>query len=111
MTMAKRYIGAATVYLRYDDRDFYYCTISVNGQHCYTCEVRPAPVGFGPGIAYDSPEAYDQIAQTAVAFGADDTEDAGQDAEHARIIRDATDLALREDGSYHVRRPTKARAA
>jgi len=28
----------------------------------------PAAAGFGPGVAYDSSQAYDEIAQSAVSF-------------------------------------------
>lgn len=108
--MAKRLVGAATVRMRYQDSGVYYCTISVRGIHCYTCEVRPPvgsghfnDVGFGIGVAVDAPAAYDRIAAVALAFGADDGED-GNDAEHAGVIRDATDWAINKDGSYDVRR-------
>jgi hypothetical protein len=109
--MAKRLVGAAVVRMQYQDaRSSYHCTISVRGLHCYTCEVRPPAgsghfndVGFGIGVAVDAPEAYDQVAGTAIAFGADDGE-FGNDAEHAGIIREATDWAIDKDGSYNVRR-------
>ena len=34
--------------------------------------VRPAASGFGRGIAYDSPRAYDEIAGSALSFADDD---------------------------------------
>ena len=32
--------------------------------------VNPAPAGFGQGVAYDSPQAYDEIAHAALSFAA-----------------------------------------
>ena len=34
--------------------------------------VNPAPAGFGRGVAYDSPQAYDEIAHAALSFADED---------------------------------------
>jgi len=74
--MAIRYSGNVTIRLTYKDAHFwhgeyvaegYYGRVIVNGQG-YSSEVRPPLSGFGSGIAYDSPEAYDEIARSMVAF-------------------------------------------
>ncbi|APU88938.1 hypothetical protein Rctr197k_134 [Virus Rctr197k] len=112
--MARRQIGDAVIYIRLMEHDVFYCTISVKRQHCYTCEVRPPPssghfndLGFGRGVALDAPEAFDQVAETAVAFGSDDNRD-DNNAYLAGIIRDATDWAIMPVGTgYQVRRPRR----
>jgi hypothetical protein len=38
----------------------------------WTGFVNPPPAGFGRGIAYDSPRAYDQVARAAISFADDD---------------------------------------
>jgi len=43
--------------------------------------VNPAPAGFGPGIAYDSPQAYDEVAQSAIAFADHEVGGIGDEAE------------------------------
>jgi hypothetical protein len=44
--------------------------------------VNPAPAGFGRGIAYDSPQAYDRIAATALAFAEDEKSGIADQAEY-----------------------------
>lgn len=65
--MAVRYCGSLTVELIYHD------DVGPNG--AYRCVVAgerltilPPVCGFGIGISYDSPLAYDAIAKTAVNF-------------------------------------------
>lgn len=108
--MARRYIGTAIIRLQVDDWGVYHGTIAVRGQHCFTFELRgPActshfnDLGFGIGIASDAPEAYDRMAQTAVAFGSDDGDD-GNRADWASTIRSATEWATDSRGEYVVRR-------
>jgi len=114
--MARRYIGNATIYIQYhDDGDYRGSVVVFDGYHkaWKFRDLRPAVVGFGPGIAYDSSEAYDQMAQTAVNFGsyysASKTacnlhfKHEEEKEEVAAAIREATVIALREDG-YEVRR-------
>ena len=117
--MARRYIGDANIYILYHDDGGYRGSIVVpmddgppavwkfGGLH--------APkYGFGPGIAYDSPEAYDQMAQSAASFGSyyttmnrNDEEDDLEgypSGEVADIINDAVSVVLHDDGTYEVRR-------
>jgi hypothetical protein len=69
--------------------------------------------GFGPGIAYDSPEAYDQMAQFAACCGScyttmnrseDDDLEGYPSGEVADIIDDAVSVVLNDNGTYEVRR-------
>jgi len=79
--MAKRYSGNLQISVVYDDKNFYRTSVSSGGKHLWSGIVRPAPAGFGPGIAYDSPRAYDAIAQTAIAFAEDEIGGIADDAE------------------------------
>lgn len=71
--MAIRYSGNATIRVVYRDSGDYACTVSVAGRNVWTGTVGAPAVGFGVGIAYDSPEAYDEAARAALAFAEDDT--------------------------------------
>jgi hypothetical protein len=75
MTMAKRRSGNAVVRLRYDDIGNYETRVAVEGRNVWTGTLHPPMAGFGPGIAYDSPEAYDQTARAALAFAIDEKTD------------------------------------
>jgi hypothetical protein len=46
--------------------------VSSGGKLLWRGIVNPAPAGFGPGIAYDSPKAYDEVASSALAFANDE---------------------------------------
>ena len=72
--MARRFSGNATIYLSYTDRGDYRVTIGVEGRDAWRGRVNPPAAGFGPGIAYDSSEAYDQTARAAIAFAEADRE-------------------------------------
>lgn len=89
--MAKRYSGDLQISLRYDDRNFYPVSISRGGKRLWRGSVRPAPAGFGRGVAYDSARAYDQIAESALAFA--DDERSGI-ADHAEL----------DESGYKIRR-------
>ena len=74
----KRYIGDAIItigYVGYTSRgDEYAGTIRVpgagpEGVWKFT-DLYAAPAGFGPGVAYDSPQAIDRMAASAAGFGA-----------------------------------------
>ena len=114
--MAKRYSGQVTINLQYHDGDFhhpdgyYRASVSIPGSiygrkaplSC-TVTVHPAPAGFGPGIGYDSSEAYDDVAASALSFAADDM----------RVIGDFGDWitghASHTDSGWHIsRRPMRA---
>lgn len=66
--MATRYSGNLQVSVVYDDQNFYRTSVSRSGKLLWRGRVNPAPAGFGPGVAYDSPEAYDEVARTALSF-------------------------------------------
>lgn len=81
--MAKRYSGTLKIRVSYEpgmDGFDYDARVSDGSEH-YRCRIGAPKVGFGPGVAYDSPEAYDQIARSAIAFAVNDT-DMGDSAEY-----------------------------
>jgi hypothetical protein len=65
--MATRYSGNLVIRVLYDDRGDYKCSVTGPGGN-WRGRVRPAPAGFGAGVGYDSPRAYDEIARSAVSF-------------------------------------------
>lgn len=79
--MAKRYSGDLQINVVYDDRNYYQTSISRDGRVLWRGRVHPAPAGFGRGVAYDSPQAYDEIARSAIAFGANDVDGLADTAE------------------------------
>lgn len=110
--MAIRYIGDATVRIKYRDRGDYTGTISAGGHTWHFDELHAPRVGFGPGIAYDSSEAYDEMAGSAVTFGSyyttydrgDDVPEWAPEPEVADAIDEATSWAMDDQGTYDVRR-------
>lgn len=70
--MAKRYSGDLEVDVGYDKRNFYRASVRRGGEVLWRGRVNPAPAGFGPGVAYDSAEAYDDIARSALSFADDE---------------------------------------
>ena len=79
--MAKRYSGELTISVTYTDQGDYRCAVSKGGRVRWRGRVRPAPAGFGRGVAYDSPKAYDEVAKSALAFADDDKRGLGESAE------------------------------
>ena len=79
--MAKRYSGELTINVVYDDKNHYRTSVSRGGKHLWSGTVNPAPSGFGPGVAYDSAKAYDEIARSALTFADHEVGDIGDDAE------------------------------
>jgi hypothetical protein len=71
---AVRYSGSVRIELTYQDSDGCYDGKVVVGGHTYGVSVGPPASGYGPGIAYDSPEAYDRAARAALSFAAADLE-------------------------------------
>jgi hypothetical protein len=90
--MAKRYSGNLLINVTYNDKNFYRTSVSSGGQPLWSGIVRPAPTGFGPGVAYDSPKAYDEVAQTAIAFAEDEK---GGIADEAEFDEDMTGYLVR----------------
>lgn len=74
--MARRYSGQVTVECTYLDSNVYECRVSTPSE-TIDVEVGPPAAGYGPGVAYDSPEAYDQVARAALSFADDEEPDAG----------------------------------
>lgn len=79
--MAKRYSGNLQINVVYDDKGHYRTTVSSGGKLLWRGVVRPAPAGFGPGVAYDSPKAYDEVASSALAFADDEQRGIADEAE------------------------------
>jgi hypothetical protein len=71
---AVRYSGSVRIELTYEDSDGCYDGKVVVDGHTYSVSVGPPASGYGPGVAYDSPEAYDRAAHAALSFAAADTE-------------------------------------
>jgi hypothetical protein len=71
---AVRYSGSVRIELTYQDSDGCYDGKVVVGAQTYGVSVGPPASGYGPGVAYDSPEAYDRAAHAALSFAAADTE-------------------------------------
>lgn len=93
--MATRYSGNLRISVVYDDRGGDYRVGVTDGTHRWRGRVRPAPAGFGAGVAYDSPRAYDEIARSALAFAASDME---------RKRESWIEQADSGDSDYHVGR-------
>lgn len=119
--MAKRYIGNAVVTIEYRDRGDYAGSISVpngrGGRFVWKFEnLNPPRAGFSH--AYDSAQAYDKMAGSAVSFGAyyetgnrgHDTPDWAPRAEVADAISNATAGDTDDQGTYYVRRTKTGKA-
>ena len=89
--MANRYSGQLRISVEYDDRGGDYRVGVTDGKHRWRGRIRPAPAGFGPGVGYDSPKAYDSIARSALAFASDEMGDLGE-------------VAATTESGYHVGR-------
>jgi hypothetical protein len=79
--MAKRYSGNLQISVVYDDKNHYRTAVSSGGKLLWRGIVNPAPAGFGPGVAYDSPKAYDEVASSALAFADDEQRGIADEAE------------------------------
>lgn len=110
--MAKRYIGDAVIHITYNDAGDYRGKVRV-GEHTWDFKDLHAPIcGFGAGVAYDSREAYDAMAASAVSFGGyyatynrgEDTPDWAPPADVADAINDATMCATDDSGRFGVQR-------
>lgn len=125
--MAKRYIGDAIIRIAYRDaceangyRDDYHGTVTAGGRTWHFDHLRAPACGHGDGIAYDSSEAYDSMAASAVAFGSyytthnrgDDCPSWAPEAETADAIDAAASWATDEEGRglYAVRRKPHVKA-
>jgi hypothetical protein len=80
--MAKRYSGSLQISVVYDDKNHYRTAVSQGGKLLWRGIVKPALAGFGPGVAYDSPKAYDEVASSALSFADHEVGGLGDDAEY-----------------------------
>jgi hypothetical protein len=71
---AVRYSGSVRIELTYEDSDGCYDGKVIVDGHSYSVSVGPPATGYGPAVAYDSPEAYDRAAHAALSFAAADLE-------------------------------------
>ena len=112
--MAMRYIGNAVITIKYTGcicgKDTYTGTISADGNVWHFDTLHAPAAGFC--FAYDSPKAYDKMAESAVSFGSyyttdnrgDELPDWAPPPDVADAISSATCWALRDNGTYKVRR-------
>ena len=73
--MATRYSGDLKISVVYDDSrrdDVYRVSISRDGRNVWRGQIGPPASGFGPGIGYDSAQAYDRTAHAALSFADDE---------------------------------------
>jgi hypothetical protein len=98
--MALRHSGDLQISVVYDDRNFYRASVSRGGRVLWRGRVRPAPAGFGAGVAYDSPKAYDEIARSALAFADDERSGVSDSAE-----TDASGYKIRRVKNYWQKWP------
>lgn len=70
--MAKRYSGRAVVTVTYKDDGAYRAVVAVGGKNVWRGSIAPPWAGYGPGISYDSPAAYDRTARAALSFAMDE---------------------------------------
>lgn len=90
--MAKRYSGNLKISVVYDDKNHYRTAVSQGGKLLWRGTVNPAPAGFGPGIGYDSSQAYDEVASSALAFA---DHDVGGISDEAEYDEDLTGFLIR----------------
>ena len=115
--MAKRYIGDAVITIEYvgetpDGRGNYKGTVRA-GKHTWRFDELHSGVGGGG----DSPEAYDEMAQSAVSFASyytthnrgDDAPEWAPPPEVADAINEAVGYVQRDNGEYEVRRSPKGK--
>jgi hypothetical protein len=76
--MASRYCGQLKITVLYTDQGDYRASVQAGKAQLWKGRIGAPPAGFGPGVAYDSPEAYDSTAHAALSFAADD----GADLDH-----------------------------
>lgn len=95
--MAIRYSGNVRISVMYRDQGDYKCSVSGPGGR-WSGVVRPAPSGFGAGVGYDSPKAYDEVAHAALSFAANDKRGIDEEADYT-------------DSGYAIRRTKAYRAA
>lgn len=111
--MATRYSGDLKINVTYDDHNFYRTSVSRSGKLLWRGIVKPAPAGFGPGVSYDSPQAYDEVASSALSFADDEVGGIGDTADYDEnltgyLIRRAAPAKTTKTASHATRKSTKA---
>lgn len=94
--MATRYSGDLKINVTYDDRNFYRTSVSRRGKSVWHGTVGPV----ARGIASDSPQAYDEVASTALSFADHEVGDISDNAEYDEKL-----------SGYLVRRKPLAKAS
>ena len=109
--MARRYIGDAVIEIKYRDTGDYAGTVSAGGHTWRFADLNAPKAGLGAGVAYDSPEAYDVMAASAVSFGSyytthnrGDAPEWAPSAEVADAIDEAVSGVMDDKGRYEVQR-------
>lgn len=110
--MARRYIGDATIEILYHDSGDYRGVVRAGCRSWKFSDLHAPEFGNGLGVAYDSSEAYDKMAASAVAFGSyytthnrgDDVPSWAPPPETADAINDATAWTQDDQGGYTVSR-------
>ena len=72
--MATRYSGKLRISAVLDDRTGNYRVGVTDGKHRWRGSVGAPASGFGAGIGYDSPAAYDSVAHAALSFASDEAD-------------------------------------
>lgn len=85
--MATRYSGDVKVSVLYRDQGDYRAVVSAPGEKPEVVFVRPAASGFGRGVAYDSPEAYDEIARSAISLANRPFDDRAEFGDSGLVVR------------------------
>jgi hypothetical protein len=106
--MAKRRIGDAVVRIAYHNDGDYRGSVSANGRSWRFRDLHGPAIGFR--FPYDSPEAYDRMAEEAVSFATyytthnrgDDVPPWAPSAEVADALEEATNFAMNDRGEYSV---------
>ena len=96
--MAVRYSGLIRITVVYRDQGDYKVTVTDTSvrhplergrKNSWSGFINPAPAGFGRGVAYDSPQAYDEVASAALSFARDDGDNwVGEKAAYERDFSD-----------------------
>ena len=71
--MATRYSGNLRISVLFDDRGDYRAGVT-DGKRRWRGRVGAPAAGFGTGVAFDSPRAYDDVARAALSFADNETE-------------------------------------
>lgn len=120
--MAIRYSGLVKISVVYRDQGDYRVVVTLNDPEdfrrhplkafrkkapSWTGFIRPAPAGFGRGVAYDSPQAYDEVARSALSFADHDLQGtAGRIADPESWVGDKAAYD-NESTTWHVGRTLK----